>query len=308
MFGRPLAPTLVAAALALGAVPAGASDPASDAVAAPAPGQPDVTATWSGTIPPGTALPTNSCDPLLGGDPHTTTVTVPAGAGGPQTTATFTIAWSDPSNGNDERLEVDGPGGQHLSDTSTPAATSESVQLADPVPGDYTVTACPSSSLTPQDYAGRVTVANAAPPPPPTPTTTTATDASTAPPSATQPAPPPTSSPLSTSPPPAASPSPRSSARLRITSVVRRGRLLRVTLRTSNGAIRGARVTVTRDRHTVASGTAGRIGVAGVTLPLRPVHGAQLVRDGRLRPGTYRISVVATGASRARTGGVILLS
>ena len=297
---RGLAPTLVVAAAALIAAPALASDPTSDAVTAPAPAQPAATAAWTGTIGPGLGpLGAGSCDLAPGADAHTTTIAVPAGHGGSATTVTFTVAWTDAHN--DERLEVVSPDGvAHVSDTSTSMQLEEAVRLVDPPAGDYTVKACPSLITTNQDYTGRVTLENTAPAPDPT-----ASSAATPPPA---PPPPPTTTtpPPATGPPPSAPP--RSRAQLQVTSVVRRGSRLRVTLRTSNGAIRGARIGVTRDRRPVAAGTSGRIGVAGVTLTLRTVRGAQLVQGGRLLPGTYRIIAVAVGASKARTGGVILLN
>ncbi len=93
----------------------------------------------------------------------------------------------------------------------------------------------------------------------------------------------------------------RSSARLRIVKVQRRGGRLRLTLRSTNGSVRGTTIRLTLRGRTIVRGTSKRVGAKAVVLTLRPVKGR------RLTAGRYRIAVRATGASKARAGGVVRL-
>ena len=157
---------LLALAAALAIVgSAGASDPATQAVTVPPPG-PATTLTWKGTIPSGTN-PAGGCSAdLATNDTHKITFAVPAGIyDAAVTKATFTISWDKAEN--DEIIQVDGPGG--FSDVGDTEATTEVVEVPNPVAGEYTVTACPYGGAVPtpvgpvgptttQDYIGRLTV------------------------------------------------------------------------------------------------------------------------------------------------------
>jgi hypothetical protein len=142
-------------------VTAEASTPGSQSVTVPAAGH-TTTITWTGTINPGSD-PTSDCNDAQGvtSDPHTVTLSVPAGFYSTRTTkAVFSISWS-PSSGqettNDEVLTVNDPAGNEVgsSDNST---TSEAVPANDPKGGAYTVLACGFVNSTPQDYTGKLTL------------------------------------------------------------------------------------------------------------------------------------------------------
>ncbi len=146
-------PVLAVATAGAASLTAQASTPPEQQATVPAPG-PTTTLTWKGTIPAG-ANP----NPVTGGcstdvatnDTHKITVSVPPGTYDAATTkATFSISWDN--GDNDEIIQVDGPGG--FSDTSDTAATTEAVDVTNPAAGDYTVTACPFTSTSAQQYVG----------------------------------------------------------------------------------------------------------------------------------------------------------
>ena len=149
---RPLAAVVLVGGLLT--LPALATTPSSLAV--PAAGG-RATATFSGTIPAGTA-PTSSCNKSVATSVNTVAITVPAGTYDKvKTVATFTITWTPVSAAqtSDEILTVTGPDGTVIgdSDGSTPV---ETVTTVDPAPGTYTITACGYVNAQAQPYDGTV--------------------------------------------------------------------------------------------------------------------------------------------------------
>jgi hypothetical protein len=152
---------------------ASASTPATSTVTVPAtPGQ-TVTASWTGTIPPGTD-PLSDCNDAATSDAHGITFAVPSGAYNTvNATVTVKVHWvpSNPSGAedvNDEILTVNDGSGTEVG-SSDSGSTTESLSFNNPKAGTYTALACGFVNSTSQDYTASVSVttepANAPAPP-----------------------------------------------------------------------------------------------------------------------------------------------
>src|SRR4051794_14917727 len=137
----PVAATLVAS-------PAAASSPASGAVTVSGTVGKTYKDTWTGTIPAGSDMG-SSCPKSAPTttDSHVTTITPPlAGYTKVSAIATFTVTWSavGPGAVNDEILTVYGPDGSPVgtNDSTNVNNPTETVNVTNPVAGNYTVVAC----------------------------------------------------------------------------------------------------------------------------------------------------------------------
>jgi hypothetical protein len=143
--------TVIAAAFAAVALNIGASTPPTQSVAVPAKAGQTVQLSWTGTIPPASAHPTNDCNGAgVGNDDEGITVAIPRkGYDRIDATFTFKISWT-PSNPNgdetlnDEVLTVNSADQQDPGDTTTSelgssdGSTTEEVVVAHNLaPGTY---------------------------------------------------------------------------------------------------------------------------------------------------------------------------
>src|SRR4051812_43656496 len=160
------------AAVGAGAVHGGAATPSTQSIAVPSKAGQTATATWSGTIPPASAHPTNSCNGAgVQADDEGLALTIPRkGYDRFDATFTFQISWT-PSNPtgdeqlNDEVLTVNSPDNQDDGDTATSevgssdgSATTETVVAHNLAPGTYHALACGFVNSTPQGYTGKLTI------------------------------------------------------------------------------------------------------------------------------------------------------
>jgi hypothetical protein len=160
------------AAFAVGAVHGGAATPSTQTIAVPGKAGQTATVTWSGTIPPVSAHPTNSCNGAgVQVDDEGLALTIPRkGYDRFDATFTFQISWtpSNPSGDeqlNDEVLTVNSPDNQDDGDTATSelgssdgSATTETVVAHNLAPGTYHALACGFVNSTAQDYQGTLTI------------------------------------------------------------------------------------------------------------------------------------------------------
>lgn len=169
-------PLILAAALTGAGVltaTASASTPASSSLTVPTAAGKTVTATWSGTIPPGTD-PLSDCNKAATSDRHAIAIAVPSGAyRSVAATVTIKVHWvpSNPSGAedvNDEILTVNDGSGTEVG-SSDSAATTESLSFNNPKAETYTALVCGFVNSTSQDYTASVSIttspANAAAPP-----------------------------------------------------------------------------------------------------------------------------------------------
>src|SRR4051794_21574614 len=164
--------TVAGAAFAAAALSIGASTPSTQSVAVPAKAGQTLQLSWTGTIPPASAHPTNDCNGAgVGNDDEGITVTLPRkGYDRIDATFTFKISWapSNPSGDetlNDEVLTVNSADQQDPGDTtaselgSSDGSTTEEVVVAHNLaPGTYHALACGFVNSTPQPYQGTLTV------------------------------------------------------------------------------------------------------------------------------------------------------
>lgn len=152
---------LVAGAMlvAVGTLPAIASEPASHDVAVPASGGQEVEVAWTGLIAPG-ADNDSDCSGSATADPHTIQLTVPAGAyEAVRATMTATITATGPNApATDVIVTVVNPDGQPQSSDAGFVGTAESTTLTNPKAGTYEVLACAFAGVTPQPYEGTLTI------------------------------------------------------------------------------------------------------------------------------------------------------
>jgi hypothetical protein len=160
---------LVVAACGVASLRSEAASPPSQAVTV-ARGQTS-TVTWTGTVPAPSTHPTNTCNGTgtANADDERILLTIPRkGYARFRAVFTFEISWA-PSSGdetaNDLILTVNGNGNPDGSDaeptelgSSDGSDTKETVVVSNLAPGTYTVRACGFNNLTPQDYAGKLTV------------------------------------------------------------------------------------------------------------------------------------------------------
>lgn len=164
--------TVAGAAFAAAALDIGASTPTTQSVAVPAKAGQTAQISWTGTIPPASAHPTNDCNGAgVGNDDEGITLTIPRrGYDKFDATFTFRIAWtpSNPSRDetlNDEVLTVNSADQQDPGDTSSSelgssdGSTTEEVVVAHNLAaGTYHALACGFVNSTPQDYTGTLTI------------------------------------------------------------------------------------------------------------------------------------------------------
>jgi hypothetical protein len=145
--------------VAIGTLPAIASEPASHEVAVPANGGQEVEVTWTGLIAPG-ADDDSDCSGSATADPHTIELTVPAGAyEAVRATMTATITATGPNApATDVIVTVVNPDGQPQSSDAGFIGTPESTTLTNPQAGTYEVLACAFAGATPQPYEGTLAI------------------------------------------------------------------------------------------------------------------------------------------------------
>src|SRR5436305_11959960 len=97
--------------IVLVARPSRGSTPPSHTVTAPAPGQPPVTVTWTGTIAP-QSTPTSDCNDSVNPDEHAIALAIPALPAGSVVQASFQISWQTASTTSDQILTVDSDSGE----------------------------------------------------------------------------------------------------------------------------------------------------------------------------------------------------
>jgi hypothetical protein len=170
--------TLAGAAFAAASLNIGASTPSTQSIAVPAKAGQTAQITWTGTIPPASAHPTNSCNGAgVGVDDEGITLATPRrGYDRIDATFTFRISWT-PSNptgdesASDEVLTVNSadqqdPGDNESSEigSSDTSSTEEVVVAHNLGPGTYHALACGFVNSTPQDYTGTLTIETTAKP------------------------------------------------------------------------------------------------------------------------------------------------
>jgi hypothetical protein len=156
---RPIALVAGAMLVAIGTLPAIASEPASHDLAVPAaPGQ-EVEVTWTGLIAPG-AETDSDCTGSATADSHIIELAVPAGVYvGVRASMTAEITPTGPNApATDAIVTVIDPDGQPQSGDSGFIGTSEKLTLANPAAGTYEVLACAFAGATPQPYEGKLTI------------------------------------------------------------------------------------------------------------------------------------------------------
>jgi len=149
--------------VAIGTLPAIASEPASHEVAVPTNGGQEVEVSWTGLIAPG-ADDDSDCSGSPTADPHTIELAVPAGAyDAVRATMTATITPTGPNApATDVIVTVVNPDGQPQSGDAGFVGTPESTTLTNPKAGTYEVLACAFAGATPQPYEGTLTIATEA--------------------------------------------------------------------------------------------------------------------------------------------------